>query len=173
MLSTASVEINAQIIDELSPALYRFALRFVRRREEAEDLVQETWLSALRGAKSFEGRSSLRTWLNGILRRRAADHYRKERHTDTIDDDFDVGYFVSLADRLDSASAAQLATQAMSELSLLEQTAVTLCDIEECERDEAAERMGVTRGHLRVLLHRARHKIQLRLEAQGVRRGDN
>jgi RNA polymerase sigma-70 factor, ECF subfamily len=173
MLSPASVEINAQTIDELSPALFRFAMRFVRRREEAEDLVQETWLSALRGAPSFEGRSSLRTWLNGILRRRAADHYRKERHTDTLDDDLEVGYFVSLAEQLDSASAVQLAAQAMSELSLLEQTAITLCDIEEHERDLAAARMGVTRGHLRVLLHRARQKIQQRLEAQGVRRGDN
>jgi RNA polymerase sigma-70 factor, ECF subfamily len=173
MLSPASVEIDAQLIDELSPALFRFALRFVRRREEAEDLVQETWLSALRGARSFEGRSSLRTWLNGILRRRAADHYRKERHTDTLDDDYDAGYFVSLAEQLDSHAAAGLVAQAVSELSLLEQTAFTLCDVEECERDEAAERMGVTRGHLRVLLHRARQKIQHRLEAQGVRRNDN
>jgi RNA polymerase sigma-70 factor, ECF subfamily len=173
MLSPASVEINAQTVDELSPALFRFAMRFVRRREEAEDLVQETWLSALRGAPSFEGRSSLRTWLNGILRRRAADHYRKTRHTDTLGDDFDVGYFVSVAEQLDSASAAQLVTQAMSELSLMEQTAITLCDIDDCDRDEAAARMGVTRGHLRVLLHRARQKIQQRLEAQGVRRGNN
>ncbi|HEX5659666.1 MAG TPA: RNA polymerase sigma factor [Polyangiales bacterium] len=173
MLSPASVEINAQTIDELSPALFRFAMRFVRRREEAEDLVQETWLSALRGAPTFEGRSSLRTWLNGIMRRRAADHYRKVRPTDTIDEDFDVGYFVSLAEQMDNTSAAQLAAQAIGELSLLEQTAVTLCDIQELEREEAAERMGITRGHLRVLLHRGRQKLVERLEAQGVRRDGN
>jgi RNA polymerase sigma-70 factor (ECF subfamily) len=170
MLSPAIVEINAQTIDELSPALLRFAMRLVRRREEAEDLVQETWLSALRGAQRFEGRSSLRTWLNGILRRRAADHYRKERPTDALDDELEVGYRVSLADQLDSAAAASLATQALHELSLLEQAAITLCDIQEHERDEAAARMGITRGHLRVLLHRGRQKLQQRLEEQGVRR---
>jgi RNA polymerase sigma factor (sigma-70 family) len=171
MLTPASVEINAQTIDELSPALFRFALRFVRQREEAEDLVQETWLSALRGAHGFEGRSSLRTWLNGILRRRAADHYRKERHTEALDDDYDVGYVVPLVEQLDSTAAAKLAAQAMNQLSLLEQTAITLCDIEELERDTVATQMGVTRGHLRVLLHRARHKIAEHLRAHGVRRG--
>jgi RNA polymerase sigma-70 factor (ECF subfamily) len=170
MLSPVSVEINAQTIDEHSPGLLRFALRYVRRHEEAEDLVQETWLSALRGAPRFEGRSSLHTWLKGILRRRAADHYRKQRRTDPLEEALEPGYSLALAEQLDSVNAAGLAAQAMGELTLLEQTAITLCDIEECDREQAAERMGVTRGHLRVLLHRARQKIVARLQAQGVRR---
>lgn len=173
MLSTARVEINTQTIDELSPALYRFALRFVRRREEAEDLVQETWLSALRGAQSFEGRSSLRTWLNGILRRRAADHYRKEKYTDVLDEDFEAGYSVPLIENLDSAATASLAALALAELPILEQSAITLCDVNDFDREEAAQRMGVTRGHLRVLLHRGRQKIAARLQEQGIRRDDN
>lgn len=173
MLSPASATIDAQTIDELSPSLLRFALRFVRRRDDAEDLVQETWLSALRGAPQFEGRSSLRTWLNGILRRRAADHYRKQRPTDTFDDDLQLGYSSSPGERLDSLQAAGLAHAALRQLSLLEQTAITLCDIEDCDRDEAASRMGVTRGHLRVLLHRGRQKVAAQLTASGVGSGEN
>lgn len=173
MLGPAPVEINTETIDELSPALFRFALRFVHRREEAEDLVQETWLSALRGVQSFEGRSSLRTWLNGILRRRAADHFRKEKHTDVLDEDYDAGYSVPLVENLESAATASLAARALAALPLLEQTAITLCDVEDFDREEAARRMGVTRGHLRVLLHRGRQKLAQRLEAQGVCRDGN
>ena len=56
----------------------------------------------------------------------------------------------------------------MSELTELERQAVTLCDVQDLDRDEASERMGVTRGHLRVLLHRGRHKLEASMRASGV-----
>ena len=88
-----------------------------------------------------------------------------------VEDDFASVHSVSLVDALDSAAVAGMATRALGELSELEQTAITLCDIDDLERDEAAERMGISRGHLRVLLHRGRQKLMQRLEAQGVQRG--
>ena len=57
-------------------ALYRFAKAKLGRSDTAEDLVQETLLAALQSYDRFQGRSSERTWLLAILRRKIVDHYR-------------------------------------------------------------------------------------------------
>ena len=60
--------------------LFGFAMARVRDRSAAQDLVQETFLAALRARASFAGRSSERGWLFGILRNKLVDYYRlKER----------------------------------------------------------------------------------------------
>ena len=64
-------------VDEHADVLFRYALQRVRRRDTAEELVQETFLAALRGRGEFAGQSSERTWLVGILRHKIADHIRK------------------------------------------------------------------------------------------------
>lgn len=63
-------------VDAHGDVLYRYALARVRRPEMAEDLVQETFLSALKASARFEGRSTERTWLTGILRHKILDYYR-------------------------------------------------------------------------------------------------
>jgi len=62
--------------EEYGDALFGFAAARVRDRAVAQDLVQETFLAALRTSASFAGRSSERAWLFGILRNKLADHYR-------------------------------------------------------------------------------------------------
>ena len=57
--------------------LFGYAMRHVGRREVAEDLVQETLLSALHARESFKGQSGEQTWLVGILRNKIADHFRQ------------------------------------------------------------------------------------------------
>ncbi len=57
--------------------MYRFAVARTGDTHQAEDLVQETLLAAIRAHSDFDGRSSIRTWLVGILRRKIADHFRK------------------------------------------------------------------------------------------------
>ncbi len=68
-------------LEEHGDILFRCAMRCVNQRELAEDLVQETLVSALKSAQTFESRSSERTWLISILRRRVADHIRKKQRT--------------------------------------------------------------------------------------------
>ncbi len=63
-------------LDLHGDVLFRYALWRVRNAEEAEELVQETLLAGLRGRERFTGRSSQRTWLVGILRRKIVDHFR-------------------------------------------------------------------------------------------------
>ena len=58
--------------------LLRYALARVKQISVAEDLVQETFLAAIRGHGKFQQQSSLKTWLTGILRRKIADYYRRQ-----------------------------------------------------------------------------------------------
>ncbi|MGB7630376.1 MAG: sigma-70 family RNA polymerase sigma factor, partial [Candidatus Deferrimicrobium sp.] len=58
--------------------LFRFAMLRLRDRSAAEDLVQETFLAALKGRASFSGNSAESTWLVGILKHKIADHFRRQ-----------------------------------------------------------------------------------------------
>lgn len=64
-------------VDQHGDALYRYALFRVQDAQVAEDLVQETLMAALRARDGFAGRSSVRTWLFGILKHKIIDHIRK------------------------------------------------------------------------------------------------
>lgn len=58
--------------------LYRYALLRLRDHARAEDAVQETLLAALQGAGDFGGRSSMKTWLTGILKHKIIDQFRRQ-----------------------------------------------------------------------------------------------
>lgn len=64
-------------VDEHLPILYGYALQRVRDSETAEELVQETFLAALKNLERFAERSSERTWLIGILRHKILDYFRQ------------------------------------------------------------------------------------------------
>ncbi len=66
-------------LDRHGDILYRYALWRVRSPDMAADVVQETFLEALRARDSYQGRSSERTWLVGILRHKIIDQLRKSR----------------------------------------------------------------------------------------------
>lgn len=58
-------------------ALFGYAVQRVGQRETAEELVQETFLAAIKNHKNYNGQSTELTWLIGILRHKIADHYRQ------------------------------------------------------------------------------------------------
>ena len=64
-------------VDRYGDFLYRFALSRVKDPSVAEDLVQETFLAALKSRVNFQGRSTARTWLIAILKHKIVDHIRK------------------------------------------------------------------------------------------------
>ncbi len=65
-------------VDEHADALYRFALSRVKDEHAIEDVLQETFLAALRGQHSFQGNAKVRTWLIAILRLKIIDYYRHQ-----------------------------------------------------------------------------------------------
>src|SRR5687767_14568300 len=76
-------------VDEHGDYLFKFALARLRDAAKAEDMVQETFLAALKGAERFAGRSAERSWLAGILKHKILDHFRKaSRESSFTDLDF-------------------------------------------------------------------------------------
>jgi RNA polymerase sigma-70 factor (ECF subfamily) len=73
-----------QWIKDHSDQLFAFAMQRVRDRDEAADLVQETFVSAWRHIKLYNGKASPKTWLLTILKNKIIDHYRKTASKQTV-----------------------------------------------------------------------------------------
>ncbi|QXD23957.1 sigma-70 family RNA polymerase sigma factor [Opitutia bacterium ISCC 51] len=71
-------------IESYGDYLYRYALMRVSNASLAEDLVQETFLAGIKSLKNFGGRSTLKTWLTGILKFKIMDYYRKSSREKTF-----------------------------------------------------------------------------------------
>ena len=75
--------LTEQALAAQRPVLFRYALLQLHDRDLADDVVQETLLSALQSTSSFEGKAGLRTWLIGILKHKIADHWRRSARQGT------------------------------------------------------------------------------------------
>ena len=84
----------------------RFALLQWRNETAAEDAVQETMVAAIRGADSFAGGSSVRTWLVGILKHKIIDSIRKSSREQSLDQ---FESYVARGERFIAAVNAHLA----------------------------------------------------------------
>lgn len=81
-------------VEQHGDYLFRYAFRRVQSRQAAEDLVQETFLSALQGFAGFKRRSSERTWLLGILKHKIIDHIRRASKERNLLENQDVEEFI-------------------------------------------------------------------------------
>jgi len=72
-------------------SLFKFAMLQMRNKAQAEDVVQETLLAAMQGGERFTGKSSVRTWLTGILKHKIIDQFRRSsrEHSSDFDDSED------------------------------------------------------------------------------------
>lgn len=153
---------------QLEPVLYRFALRATRDPELSRDLVQEALLAAVAQAETFAERSTLRTWVVGILAHKVTDHQRRRAvRRAEVDDDGDLTEAPSAEDveRVVSAREELRAVdRALLALPERERLALLLVDVECVDREEACNALGVSATHLRVLLHRGRNRLRKMLE---------
>jgi len=158
-------------------ALYRTALRMTRSEEEAEDLVQETYIRAFRFQEQFEAGTNLKAWLFRILTNTFINQFRrrKSRPQTTELDDVDES---ALYRHMTGASAASTAaepeavvldrvvdsevTKALEELPEKFRT-VVLLDVEGFSYKEMAEMLHVPIGTVMSRLHRGRKFLQKRL----------
>jgi RNA polymerase sigma-70 factor (ECF subfamily) len=156
-------------------ALYGYAWRWVRDRDIAEDLVQETFLAAWRGREQFAGLSSPRTWMIGILRRKIFDHLKRANRWDGLakqppDEDASVDFFDAgghWKDSVKSWSVDPAATLEKGEfwsvfegcrtkLSPVLAKAFVLREIDGVETDEICDLLGLSQTNLSTRLYRAR-----------------
>lgn len=165
-----------ELVRRYQAEVYRVSLRISGRREDAEEATQDTFLQVFRKAGSFEGRSSVRTWiysiaLNAARMRRRAQLRHSDREVASIDDYFhDDGRIraelmsQALPDRAVLArEARQVLTAAIDALPDTDRTIVTLADQEEMSAREIAEATGLSEPAVKSRLHRARVVLRGRL----------
>jgi len=155
-----------------SSQMYSVALRIMGDSDEAEEVLQEAFISACTKMDSFEGRSKLGTWLYRITTNAALMRLRKQRDdTVSLDEPQDTGdgdsmprqfgdWSVEPGQEILSQELRQVLEQAVQTLPASLRAAFILRDIQGMSTEEAAEALEITPGALKVRLHRAR--LQLR-----------
>jgi RNA polymerase sigma-70 factor (TIGR02943 family) len=171
-------------IESLRPYLLRYASLQLRNPEAAEDAVQETLLAALAaGEAAYGARSTLRTWLTGILKHKVVDAIRRqsrESPAQELDADaeseFDPlfdgrGHWATAPDAWEHPEGALGQKQFLAALEaclrgLPERTARVFMMREHLglETAEICKELGITTTHCWVMLHRARMALRLCLE---------
>ena len=153
---------------ELHPVLYRFALRATRNPDVARDLAQEALLAAVAQRGEFANRSSLRTWVVGILSHKVIDHFRKRSEQPLDGDETAELVATPSAEDVERVVAARqelaMVERALEKLPALERLALLMVDVEGIDRENCCHDLGVTPTHLRVLLHRGRNRMRRMLE---------
>ena len=169
------------LVSRYDRSLRQLARTFVHTASAADDVVQETWLAVIRGLDSFEGRSSLRTWIFSILVNRARTRGARDARSvpfsaleagdgPTVDPvAFGAdGRWRSAPPRLDADPEARLLSQelrghllaAVEELAPAQRAVITLRDLAGLDAEEVCSLLDITDGNQRVLLHRARTHVR-------------
>lgn len=155
-----------------APSMTRLALRMVGDPDEAEGIVQESFITACAKMDSFRGESALRTWLHRIVVNTALMRLRKRRPERLQIDPSDEGTQLPLMlvnnaeEPLEAVLDRELGdelSQAIMQLPETLRTALVLRDLEELSTREAAEALGITESALKVRLHRARAALREKL----------
>lgn len=176
----------AELVDGLHAPLLALARTFTSSSALAEDIVQETWLGVIRGLSRFEGRSALRTWIYGILVRRArtlAARDARQRVSEMNgrpgnDPEWQPGSgrrglwtqapvpwaLEDPAAIQEGEEALQVVSRALEALPEAQQRVVRLRDVEGLPAQDVCNILHVSETNQRVLLHRGRAAVRRALD---------
>lgn len=171
------------LVKKYHQQMLRVVSAFVPSRAVAEEVVQETWLAILKGLPTFEGRSSLKTWMFTILTNRAKTRGVREGRTVPFsslgdgDDDpaveperfDDRGHWTrpptaSPEDLLERREALTALQAAVDDLPPNQRAVVTLRDVQGWSSEEVCNLLDISETNQRVLLHRGRSRVRRVLE---------
>ncbi|NGZ96735.1 MAG: RNA polymerase subunit sigma-24 [Nitrospira sp. WS110] len=182
-----------ELVNRHHGALIRMAMGYVADREVAEEVVQDTWMAVIQGLGRFEGRSSLRTWIFGIMIHKAKDRgVREKRHTtfsafESFDDDGEeivdpsrfhqsgewAGHWALPPQPWDEQTPEKLLAgrqavnameRAIDALPPTLKEVLVLRDIEGVDAKEVCDILRITEMNLYVRLHRARERVRAAVE---------
>lgn len=176
-------------VEEYGDYLFHYAWSRVRNEAQAEDLVQDTFLIALKSGSAFAGRSAERTWLIGILKHKVIDHFRKTSREHSLEDlqfysdeesdrfipdgVFAGGWIHDLGplewatdpgSTLDSQAFWKTFHTCSSKLPSKVAAVFTLRELDHIESKEICDMLQISEANLWVMLHRARMALRRCLE---------
>ena len=164
--------------------LLNFAISRVRNHSIAEDVVQETFLSAWKARSNYQGKAAERTWLTRILLNKISDFYRSASRKPTLftsqlevdssdAETLDALNFAQNGDQgkaheqpvraVENAEFVDLVEECLQKLPPQTATAFRLRELQGLSTEDIAAKLGVTPNHLWVLIHRAKKALRKQL----------
>ena len=174
----------AERLSAMRPQLLRFAKQRMHDLTLAEDVVQESLLAVLEAPERFAGKSSLSTYIIGIIKYKIIDNFRKEKQTQMVSDDqnFDTTYQQeatyqltnnrygitgsSLCEEFDPVNALEQKNfffqleKALCDLPPKSAKIFSLADCLEVDSGDICAELGISKNTLMVSLHRTRHALR-------------
>ena len=168
------------LVTEYQMQMIRIARRYVDDPEIAQEVVQETWLAAMRGLHAFAGRAALKSWIFAILLNQARTRGKQEKRRRLLLVDADA---LAQADETGAAErwtrnvvaspetqllheeSNHYLAQAIAALPTQQRLVITLADLEGRSPTEICHQLKISEANQRVLLHRARQQVRLALQA--------
>lgn len=161
-------------IDLYSDYLFNFTISRVSDREIAQDLVQDTFLAALKSMKNFKGEASERTWLISILKRKIIDYYRKinsnkgkaevrityngdsETEGDWLEERVADPFDKTAEDKMQNEELGEAILKCLSKLPEKQAEVFKMKTIQGFETEVICNELNITASNLWVIIHRAR-----------------
>lgn len=174
-------------ISNYADALYAYAKPRVNDAQLAEDLVQETFLSAWKAREGFKGEASEKSWLFTILKNKIIDHYRKKSkeiiQTGSGQDATDIffnaaehwtekdklmNWGIDGADNIQQKEFYQILENCKKKLQQQQQAVFVMKYMEDMDAEEICKALNITSSNYWVLIHRAKLGLRACLEKNWI-----
>lgn len=165
-------------------SMYNFGYRLTLDRDDAKDLVQDTYLKAFRFIESFQKGTNAKAWLFRILKNSFINDYRKKSKEPSKVDYQEVEAYYN-SDEVDRQITPDLRVEslkdmigdeisnALNSLDVDFRTVIILCDLEGFKYEEMAKILDIPIGTVRSRLHRARNLLKEKLKSYAQSMGYN
>ena len=160
-----------ELVTRYESKVYSLAMKMLRNPEDAEDVLQETFLRAYRGLKSFKGNSTFSTWIYRITANSALMRLRKKQLPQVSIEDSDeretpiaiADWAPGPAEQLLNQEMQRVMDEAIESLPHEFRQVFILRDVEEMSNSDVAEILDLSVAAVKSRLHRARLKVRNRL----------
>ena len=184
-LQRGEAEAFEQLVRDNTGRMLAVARRYLRNDDDAQDAVQEAFLSAFKAIDRFEGGSRLSTWLHRIVVNACLMRLRskKRKPEESLEDQMPgfiedghlaeptPGWRAPADELLESGENRAIVREKIESLPEGHRTVLLLRDIEGFDTEQAAEALGISPGAVKTRLHRARLALREQLEPH-FRRSD-
>ena len=149
------------IVDQYSQSLYWKIRSIVLTHEDADDVLQNTFLKAWKSLPTFQGKAKLSTWLYHIAINESLDFLRRQKTAalSSADADLSVANRLLADDYFDGDKSQAVLQEAIATLPDVQRTVFTLRYYDEMKYSEISEILGTSEGSLKASYHIAVQKI--------------
>ena len=171
-------------VDEYSDMLYNYAQARVSDHDLSLDLVQDTFISALKALENFEGKSTIKTWLFSILKRKIIDHWRKQDSRKTrpmssyfaegsmgphfLEPSSPKGLIPEFEEKINNEELGGVIQECIDDLPGKQKGIILDKLVQEKDSEEVCKDYDISASNLWVIVHRAKLQLRECLESKWV-----